>query len=205
MSLCSRLLAGLLAISLIAASPVVSAGTSSVPPRSRQELATACAAKVQRLKTETLTRPLLIGQDELTAYLEVNREQYFDSAARNIRVVTGENRLTFSADVDLAKARLQSESILASAFMWIFSGTHHVDAVIEFVSANCEGIYTVRQVKINGIKIPDFLVQSLARQIGRRQNPQMLPGEPFPLPLNLKKCSIISEGLLCVSATARPR
>ncbi|MBN2432598.1 MAG: hypothetical protein JXQ27_14070 [Acidobacteria bacterium] len=170
---------------------------ASAGDASRLALARECQQKLFELQERQARQPVVISNDELNAYLVENQDDIFNSAARDVRVRLQENRMTFRAIANLKKANLKLDSFLANAFMWIFSGDHQVEATILFQSDNYRGRYEVESLRIRGIPIPGLLVESLAGQVGHRQRPPMVPGEPFELPYNLKRCDIVSGALVC--------
>jgi len=175
-----------------AAEPHTPAGVGT-----RQALARECQQKLFELQEGKARQPVVISGDELNAYLVENEAIIFKSAARDVRVRLQENRMTFRAIANLGKANLKLDSFLANAFMWIFSGDHEVEATIRFQSDNYRGRYVVESLLIRGIPLPGVLVESLAGQVGHRQHPPMVPGEPFELPYSLKRCDIVAGALVC--------
>jgi len=163
----------------------------------RFQQASVCAKKMTILEKGQNSGPLTISEEELNAYLVVHQDRLFKSSTRDICVKLSENQLQFNAIANFEKANLKSESIFTDLFIWIFSGDQQVEAMLQFNSKDYQGIYTVQKVEINGILLPQFLVYSLAKQIGKRQNPSMVPGEPFKLPYHLKKCDFTSRGIVC--------
>lgn len=159
--------------------------------------AAVCAKKMTILEKGQNSGPLTITEEELNAYLIVHQDRLFKSSARDISVKLSENRLQFNAIANLEKANLKSESIFTDLFIWIFKGDQRVEAILQFNSKDYQGIYTVQKVEISGILLPQFLVYSLVKQIGKRQHPSMAPGEPFKLPYHLKKCDFTSQGIVC--------
>jgi hypothetical protein len=185
---------------LIAIPGALTAATGDTAPATndvRLSLAQDCEEKLYNLKARQVTEPLVISGEELNAYLVVNQDIIFNSSARDIRVNLKKNRLHFRAIANLDKANLKMDSFLASAFKWIFSGDHEVEAVIAFKSDNYQGRYMVESLRIGGVPLPALLVDSLAEQVGHRQRPRMIPNQPFELPYSLKRCDIVADALVC--------
>jgi len=191
-----RLLVSFLALAVLCPGlPPAAPGRPATP--SRQKLAEACYAKLNALRQGLQTEPAVFTQQEINAYLALNKDRLFQSAAREVKVTLAKDRFMVNASGDLAKANLKLDSLIYKAFLWILKGNHRVEAELFFQSDRRQGKYQVKWLRIDGIRVPDTLAQALARQVGQRQHPPLLPGEPFPLPAQIERCDVKPNLVVC--------
>jgi hypothetical protein len=184
---------------LLAAAAVVP-GLPAKP--SPEELAGRCGEKVVLLKSGHARQPVVVSQEELNAYLEVHRERLFESAVKEVQVTLKEDVFLIRGVVNLGEAKIELKTMLQKAFLWILSGDHRFDADVHFQSSGGQGKYKVRSLAIDGIPFPEFMIEFLATEAGKRQTPPMQPDRLFPLPYNLERAKVQNGKATCYPAKA---
>ena len=199
-----RRLAALLLLAALLSGPRLAA-TGEPPGVATAKLAANCYGKLDALRFGQQQGPAVFTQQEINAYLALNKDRLFKSAAQEVKVTLAKDRFFVNASGDLAKANLKMDSLLHKAFMWILKGNHRIEAELQFTSRDRRGTYQIKMLRIDGIRVPETLANALARQVGQRQRPPLLPGEAFHLPAQIEHCLVTRHAVTCYPARAGKR
>ncbi|MBI4369035.1 MAG: hypothetical protein HY547_02280 [Elusimicrobia bacterium] len=91
--------------------------------------------------------------------------------------------------------RSGAESPTAKLLSKLGAVTSAIDAKLESGSAKGKAYARILEVKINGISLPDALIQRLIQYLGEKQKPPMDFSRLFPLPYGIQKIEIHKGGV----------
>ena len=176
--------AAILALKFFSAEPVsaqnaVSERTSKVLQAKIDTIQAAETAGNQTGRTVEVTEPelesyILYGlKDEIPARVETIDVQLTEGA------VAAETRLTFPADA--------TGNILVDAFV---SGTHTFFLKGKLAATAGRGKFELVEAKVDGIPVPNILVETLVAKYVTPKYPQVDLSEPFPMPWGMESLSI---------------
>lgn len=176
--------AAILVLRFFSAEPVsaqnaVSERTSKVLQAKIDAIQAAEKAGNQTGRTVEVTEPelesyVLYGmKDQIPARVETIDVQLTEGA------VAAETRLTFPADA--------TGNVLVDAFV---SGTHTFFLKGKLAAAAGRGRFELVEVKVDGIPVPNILVETLVTKYVTPKYPQVDLSEPFPMPWGMESLSI---------------
>jgi hypothetical protein len=183
------------AVSLVAVSAILALRFFSAEPASAQNSVSERTSKVLQAKIDAIQaaekagnqtgRTVEVTEPELESYVLYGMKDEIPARVETIDVqltegaVAAETRLTFPADA--------TGNVLVDAFV---SGTHTFFLKGKLAAAAGRGKFDLVEAKVDGIPVPNILVETLVSKYVTPKYPQVDLSEPFPMPWGMESLSI---------------
>jgi len=183
------------AVALIAVSAILALRFFSAEPVSAQSAVSERTSKVLQAKIDAIQaaekagnqtgRTVEVTEPELESYVIYGLKDEIPARVETIDVqltegaVAAETRLTFPADA--------TGNVLVDAFV---SGTHTFFLKGKLAAAAGRGKFELVEAKVDGIPVPNVLVETLVAKYVTPKYPQVDLSEPFPMPWGMESLSI---------------
>lgn len=182
------------AVALVAVSALLALRSFSAEPASAQNdvserTSTIVQAKIdaiQAVEADNRTgRTVEVTEPELESYVLYGMKNEIPARVEAIDVqltegaVAAETRLTFPADA--------TGNVLVDAFV---SGTHTFFLKGKLAATAKRGRFELVEVKVDGIPVPNILVETLVAKYVTPKYPQVDLSEPFPMPWGMESLTI---------------
>ena len=188
--------AGLVAaVTLVAVSAILALRLFSAEPVSAQNAASERTSKVLQAKIDAIQaaekagnqtgRTVEVTEPELESYVLYGLKDEIPARVETIDVqltegaVAAETRLTFPAGA--------TGNVLVDAFV---SGTHTFFLKGKLAASAGRGRFELVEVKVDGIPVPNILVETLVTKYVTPKYPQVDLSEPFPMPWGMESLTI---------------
>ena len=184
------------AVVLVAVSAILALKFFSAEPVSAQNAVSERTSKVLQAKIDAIQaaekagnqtgRTVEVTEPELESYVLYGLKEEIPARVETIDVqltegaVAAETRLTFPADA--------TGNILVDAFV---SGTHTFFLKGKIAAAAGRGRFELVEVKVDGIPVPNVLVETLVAKYVTPKYPEVDLSEPFPMPWGMESLSIL--------------
>ena len=182
--------AALIAVSAIPALRFFSAEPVSAQNAVSERTSKALQAKIDAIQAAEKAgnqtgRTVEVTEPELESYVMYGLKDEIPARVETIDVqltegaVAAETRLTFPADA--------TGNVLVDAFV---SGTHTFFLKGKLAAAAGRGKFELVEAKVDGIPVPNVLVETLVAKYVTPKYPQVDLSEPFPMPWGMESLSI---------------
>jgi len=181
-------LIGLAAIVVFRSSPV---GSVSAGAQTSQRAAASLDAKVKTLKKAGADKnrrersKMEISEAELESYVMVYLRKDIPVDIESVRV--GLTPGMIAADTKLTLPPGTTGNPLVDALV---SGTHSLQVGGKFTAAKGEGKFDLQSVTVDGIPVPNILIDSLIRKYAKPKYPDVDLKKPFDLPWGIQAIDV---------------
>ena len=122
--------------------------------------------------------PTVITEDEANAYLGSNEVQ-LPSGVQSVKLRGGPGTIDGTAQIDFDKVREGAHS--SNPLLSIFSGVHQVEVVTHAYGKDGQGYVHVDSVSIDGVEVPQFVLQLFVDKYLAPRYPQIGLDSQFKL------------------------
>lgn len=164
-----------------------------------------------RVPTETSQKAAKILQDKIDAIkaAEVDPKHKPGSTRVEISEVEFESYLLYSlkedipAQIDMADVQLGNDTVALDTqitfnsnatgnpvFDALVGGTHNLFVKGRFVAQQHRGKFELQDVKVDGIPVPNVLIQALVKKYVKPKYPDVELNEPFDLPWKIEEIKV---------------
>jgi hypothetical protein len=174
--------AGAFLIFRVVSTENVSAGaTLEISARSAEAL----QSKVDAIRKKHATADANAGREQVELF-EAELESYVLFALREDIPAQVD-----SIDVQLGEGRIASDTQLTFSSDALFGGTHNLFLEGKLAGENGRGKFELVEVRVDGIPVPNILVQTVFDKYVRPKYPDADLREPFDLPWGIESLAIV--------------
>ena len=188
---------------VLAWSAWVSGGQAGPSPGSEEK-----AARVASIFQSLKERPpgdqspppsstIRITEEELNAYLEQEYRKKPNSGMKSatVKLFDG-NRVAADSMIDVDEVK-SDNSMGLKLITWLMRGNQLLHAEVKLIFKGNTGTYELERAQLNGVTLPNALVEKLIEVLARRQSQKIDVTKPIPLSTSIKHVEI-KQGLLII-------
>jgi hypothetical protein len=162
---------------------VISVAASAANKKTSPELASV-NRKIAHLEANGRTArpnpaPTVLTEAEINAYLASDQVQ-FPAGVNSVHLTGSQGTISGTAKVDFDQVRAGIHS--SNPLLSIFSGVHNVDVDAHACGRGGEGYVHVDSVSLDGVEVPNFVLQLFVEKYIQPRNPNIGIDSRFKLP-----------------------
>jgi hypothetical protein len=138
-----------------------------------------------------------INEDELNAYLEQEylKKPHSGMKSASVKLFDGDR---VAADSMIDVDEIQSDNSMGLKLLtWLMSGNQLLHAEARLMFKDNTVAYELERAQLNGVTLPNVLVEKLIEVLARRQSQKIDVTKPIPLSASIKHVEI-KRGLLII-------
>ncbi len=171
---------------------------ASAPAALSQAAARSGADKLRSIQEGSLARSaavVRISEEEANSYLEYELASEYPPGLNQVRLQFTPGHLQGTADVDFDKAKQASRSPSNGLMDYLFFGVHTVTVDGSFSAVNGIGHFDLETVSLDGVVLPESLVNYLIERFLLPHYPALAIDRPFPLPFSIDRVQVERGGI----------
>lgn len=161
------------------------------------------AAATARLKLNNLregslsnsTLTVTFSESEVNSYLALDLSRLYPGGVQSIEAQLQQDRVVGTARIDFDRLKESSPQLLPPMAAYLLFGTH--DVRVEGLLSGRAGVgqFTIVSALMDGVPLPQFLVEAVANHYLHRRFPDKDLNSPFGLPYSIDSLSVRSGQL----------
>ncbi len=132
-------------------------------------------------------KEIFLNENEINEAIYQNKE-YFPAYLKDFKVSLFKN--SFFIKFYFYKSALKGDGIVLDILSFFLKKKNNVELYINFYGEKGFGKYEIDYLKLNGFKVPSFLVSKLVSELLEKYNFPYKPEEKFKLPFGIKRVII---------------
>lgn len=189
--------------------PIAVAGNGSIPSGAAQaelsqQAARSAAAKINAIQEGSLARggpPIRISQQEANSYLQYEMAPEYPPGLSQVRLQFTPGHVQGTANVDFDKAKQSAHGPSSSLMDYLFFGKHVLTVEGALFGADGTGKFNLESVALDGVALPQALVQYLINRFLLTHYPGLSIDQPFALPFSISRVQL-DQGSVVVAGSA---
>jgi len=153
----------------------------------------------QKSKKSALPGKVLqFSEEELSAYLLwKNRGAPSKVSVSDAGIsLPGENRFILKAGIKFELTDLFEKEEMSPLILFLkthLNLSNRIEVEAQVISAKGKGRLLVKSIKLNGVKLPEPLVDTILKKVGGKQKPPVDPNWLMDIPYGIKKIEILPK------------
>jgi len=179
----------------------------SAPEALSEAAARSGADKLRSIQEGSLARSsgaVRFSEEEANSYLEYELASEYPPGLNWVRVQFTPGRLQGTAEVDFDKAKQASRRPSNGMMDYLFFGVHTLAVEGGFSGVNGIGHFDLETVQLDGVVLPQSLVDYLIERFLAPRYPALAIDRPFPLPFSIDRVQV-ERGSITVAGRATNR
>lgn len=201
----ARMLGGVLSL-LLAGVLAMAAAPAGQAPQLTPAASDAAAAKFRRIEEAAVRREsfgsIRVTQTEINSYVHFGLEPVFPPGISKIMFDLQPGRTHGTAEVDFDKLKGSFKTPPNPLVALFLHGVHTIGGEGTLAAQNGLGEFHLETVTLDGITLPDAVVEYLIEHYLRAHFPDAALDRPFPLGFSIDKLIVESGSVLLVSRPA---
>ena len=180
---------------------------ASAPEALSEAAARSGADKLRSIQEGSLARSsgaVRFSEEEANSYLEYELASEYPPGLNWVRVQFTPGRLQGTAEVDFDKAKQASRRPSNGMMDYLFFGVHTLAVEGGFSGVNGIGHFDLETVQLDGVVLPQSLVDYLIERFLAPRYPALAIDRPFPLPFSIDRVQV-ERGSITVAGRATNR
>ena len=172
---------------------------ASAPAALSEAAARSGADKLRSIQEGTLARDaavVRISEEEANSYLEYELASEYPPGLNEVRLQFTPGHLQGTAEVDFDKAKQASRSPSNGLMDYLFFGVHTLTVEGGFSGINGIGHFDLETVSLDGVVLPQSLVDYLMERFLMPRYPALAIDRPFPLPFSIDRVQVERGGII---------
>lgn len=172
-----------------------------------REAADSCQAKLNTILSGSLSEspgPVRFTEDEANSYLTLEASRGYPAGLSGIEMQFLSGRLAGTAQVDFDQLKKSSRSPLPPMMEYLLFGEHELKVEGTLEGTNGRGQFKLEAVEIDGVPMPQMLVDVLIDYYLKRSHPNLDLGAPFRLLFSIERLDV-RPGVVEVAGAATLR